>query len=86
MSLSLKFSKKTKDLKLPEKPAVPASDSVSQKPVAQPVPVEESQPSSNITQSVVPDGKQTVAKTPPAVQRTRTRVVKLPTRFKDYVT
>ena len=73
-------------LKPSEKPAVPASDSVSHKPVSEPVPVEESQPLSNNTQSVVPEGKQTVAKTPPAVLKTRTRVVKLPSRFKDYVT
>ena len=77
-------------LKPAEKPAVPTSDSVSHKPlsepVPEPVPVEERQPLSNNTQSVVPGGKQTAAKTPPAVQKTRTRVVKLPSRFRDYVT
>ena len=64
-------------LKPSEKPAVPASDSVSHKPVPEPVPVEESQPLSNNTQSVVPEGKQTVTKRPPAVLKTRTRVAKI---------
>lgn len=66
-------------LKPSEKPAVPTSDWVSHKPVSEPVPVEESQPLSNGTQSVFPEEKQTIAKT-------RTRVVELPSRFKDYVT
>ena len=51
-----------------------------------PVPVKESQSASNNTQSAVPEGKQSVAKTPPAVKTTRTRVVKMPSRFKDFVT
>ena len=76
-------------LKPAEKPAVPASDSDCHdpvaRPVAEPVPVEESQPSSYTTQSAVPEGKQTIAKRP-AVQKTRTRVVKMPSRFRDYVT
>jgi len=63
-------------LKPAEKPTVPI-------PEPEPVPEEESQPVSNRTQSAVPEGKQTVEKTPSAVQKTRTREVKLPQDSKN---
>ena len=63
-------------LKPAVKPAVPS----------EPVEVDKSQPVNNNTQPTVPEGKQLTPAPPPPAVKTRTRVIKPPSRFSDYVT
>ena len=63
-------------LKPAVKPAVPP----------EPVEVDKSQPVNNNTQPTVPEGKQLTPAPPPPTVKTRTRVIKPPPRFSDYVT
>ena len=63
-------------LKPAEKPTV----------ITKTVEVEESQPSNRETLTVVPEDKQPTATSHPPVKAARTRVIKPPSSFSDYVT
>ena len=54
--------------------------------LSEPVEVDKNQPVNNNTQPTVPEGKQSTPAPPTPAVKTRTRVIKPPSRFSDYVT
>ena len=77
MDASNQLLRRNRELLKPAvKPAVPS----------EPVEGDKSQPVNNNTQPTVPEGKQLTPAPPPPAVKARTRVIKPPSRFSDYVT